>query len=118
MGELGKLPLADLTPVRFDPEMDPRVLGQVGTVRERFATARALVGLGFSQVELGMELEVSFAGERLNKQKFSFISRIFCLRSRENRQRKDNLAVTHVVNSGCNRYVFMYRFQSGNAGFS
>ena len=67
MGELGKLPLADLTPVRFDPEMDPRVLGQVGTVGERLVAARALVGLRLPHVDLGVELQVSFARKNLQE---------------------------------------------------
>ena len=34
VGELGELPLADLAAVGLDAQVDPGVLGQVGTVRE------------------------------------------------------------------------------------
>lgn len=65
MRQLGELPLADLTPVGLDAEVDPGVLGEVGAVGERFIARGTLVGLGFSHVDLGVELEVSFASEDL-----------------------------------------------------
>ena len=65
MGELGELPLADLAAVGLDAEVDPGVLGEVGAVGECLAAAGALVGLWFSQVNLGVELQVGLAGEVL-----------------------------------------------------
>ena len=34
VGELGELPLTDLTPVRLDAQVDSHVLGEVGAVGE------------------------------------------------------------------------------------
>ena len=60
MGQLGELPLADLTPVGLDAEVDSHVLGEVGAVGERFTAVAALVRFGLSHVDLGVELEVCF----------------------------------------------------------
>ena len=65
VGELGELPLADLAAVGLDPQVDPGVLGQVGTVREGFITAGALVGLWLPHVYLGVELQVRFTCKNL-----------------------------------------------------
>jgi hypothetical protein len=48
--------------------VDPGVLGQIRTVGKGLATAGALVGLWFSKMYLGVELQVSFAGKCLKKQ--------------------------------------------------
>ena len=66
VGQLRELSLADLAAVGLDAQVDPGVLGQVGAVGEGLAAAGALVGLGLSQVELGVQLQVSFARESLN----------------------------------------------------
>ena len=47
VGELGELPLTDLTPVGLDTQVDAGVLGEVGAVGECLATAVTLVRLGF-----------------------------------------------------------------------
>ena len=60
VGQLGELPLTDLAAVRLDAQVDPHVLGQVGAVREGFAALAVLVGLGFSHVDLGVQLQVGF----------------------------------------------------------
>ena len=65
VGQLGELPLTDLAAVRLDAEVDPSVLRQVGAVREGLSTRGALVGLGFPQVDLCMQLQVGFAVESL-----------------------------------------------------
>jgi hypothetical protein len=67
VGELGELPLADLAAVGLDAQVDPGVLGQVGTVREGFVTAGALVGLRLPHVDLGVQLQVSFTRKNLKK---------------------------------------------------
>ena len=56
VGELGELPLTDLTPVRLDTEVDAGVLGEVGAVGEGLTTGGALVGYGFPHVDLSVEL--------------------------------------------------------------
>ena len=73
VGELGELPLADLAAVGLDAQVDPGVLGQVGTVREGFVTAGALVGLRLPQVDLGVKLQVSFARKSLEKNSVKLI---------------------------------------------
>ena len=60
VGQLSELPLTDLAAVRLDAKVDPHVLRQVGAVREGFAALAALVGLGFSHVDLGVQLQVGF----------------------------------------------------------
>lgn len=50
--QLRELPLTDLAAVRFDAQVDPRVLTQVRTVGERFTALRALVRLDFPHVQL------------------------------------------------------------------
>ena len=60
VGQLGELPLTDLAAVWLDAEVNPHVLRQVGAVREGFAALAALVGLGFSHVDLGVQLQVGF----------------------------------------------------------
>ena len=65
VGQLGELPLADLAPVRLDPQVDPRVLRQVGAVGERLVTRSTFVGFRLPHVDLGVELEVCFTGEDL-----------------------------------------------------
>ena len=69
--QLGELPLADLAPVGLDAEVDSRVLGEVRAVGERLIARSTLVGLGFPHVNLGVELEVSFASEDLKKERTS-----------------------------------------------
>ena len=68
VGQLRELSLADLAAVGLDAQVDPGVLGQVGAVGEGLAAAGALVGLGFSHVDLGVQLQVSFAREYLKRQ--------------------------------------------------
>ena len=65
VGQLGELALADLTPVRLDAQVDPRVLREVGAVGERLAAGGALVRFWFPHVDLGVELQVCFAGKYL-----------------------------------------------------
>ena len=65
VGQLGELALADLTPVRLDTQVDPRVLREVGAVGEGLAAGGALVGFWFPHVDLGVELQVCFAGKYL-----------------------------------------------------
>ena len=65
VGELGKLPLTDLAAVGLDAQVDPGVLGEVGTVGEGLTATRALVGLWFSQMDLGVQLKICFTGEIL-----------------------------------------------------
>ena len=43
----------------------PGVLGEVGTVGEGLVAARALVGLWFSHVDLGVQLKVSLRSKNL-----------------------------------------------------
>ena len=65
VGQLGKLALTDLTSVGLDPQVDARVLGQVGTVREGLVACCTLVRLGLAHVDLGVQLKVSLAGKQL-----------------------------------------------------
>ena len=65
MGELGELPLTDLTPVGLDTQVDAGVLGEVGAVGECLAAGGALVRFGFPHMDLSVELEVSFTGKYL-----------------------------------------------------
>ena len=58
VGELGELALADLTTVRLDPQVDSRVLRQVGAVGERLVARRALVRLRLAHVDLGVQLQI------------------------------------------------------------
>jgi hypothetical protein len=67
VGELGELPLADLAAVGLDAQVDPGVLGQVGTVREGFIATGALVGLRLPHVDLGVQLQVGFTRKNLKK---------------------------------------------------
>ena len=67
MGQLGELPLADLTPVGLDAEVDSHVLGEVGAVGERFTAVAAFVGFGLSHVDLSVELQVGFRSKSLKK---------------------------------------------------
>ena len=60
VGQLGELSLTDLAAVRLDAQVDPSVLRQVGAVREGLVAGGALVGLGFSHVDLGVQLQVGF----------------------------------------------------------
>ena len=66
VGQLGKLALTDLTSVGLDPQVDARVLGQVGAVREGFVACCTLVRLRLAHVDLGVQLKVSLAGKYLN----------------------------------------------------
>ena len=65
VGQLGELPLTDLTPVGLDAQVDPGVLGEVGAVGEGLAAGGALVRFWFPHVDLGVELQVCFAGKYL-----------------------------------------------------
>ena len=65
VGELGELALADLATVRLDPEVDPRVLRQVGAVGEGLVARRALVRLRLAHVDLRVQLQVGLAVESL-----------------------------------------------------
>ena len=56
--QLGELSLADLTPVRLDAQVDPRVLREVGAVGERFATSCTFIRLWLPQMDLCVELKV------------------------------------------------------------
>lgn len=66
---MGELPLADLTAVRLNAQVDPRVLGQVRGVCERLRALRALVRLRLAHVDLRVELQVRLATEYLEKEK-------------------------------------------------
>ena len=68
MGQLGELPLADLTPVGLDAEVDAGVLGEVGAVGEGLTTGGALVGFGLPHVDLSVELQVCFTGKYLHRE--------------------------------------------------
>lgn len=50
MGQLSELPLTDLAAVRLYAQVNPGVLRQVRTVRERFRALGAFVRFGFFQV--------------------------------------------------------------------
>jgi hypothetical protein len=65
--QLRELALADLAAVRFDAEVDARVLRQVGAVGERFGALRALVGLGLAHVQLRVQLQLGFGSEHLEQ---------------------------------------------------
>ena len=65
VGQLGELALTDLTPVGLDAQVDPGVLGEVGAVGEGLAAGGALVRFRFPHVDLGVELQVGFAGKYL-----------------------------------------------------
>ena len=65
VGELGELSLADLATIRLDPEVDSRVLRQVGAVGEGLSTSSTFVGFWLSQVDLGVQLQVGLAVESL-----------------------------------------------------
>ena len=67
MRQLGELALANFASVRFDAQMDPRVLGEVRRVGEGFVALGALVGFRFSHVNLGVQLEVRLRTENLKK---------------------------------------------------
>ena len=56
MGQLGKLALTDLAPVGLDAQVDPGVLGKVGTVGKGLVAAGTLVWLWFSHVDLRVQL--------------------------------------------------------------
>ena len=64
---MGELPLADLTPVGLDAEVDAGVLGEVGAVGEGLTTGGALVGFGLPHVDLSVELQVCFRSKSLKK---------------------------------------------------
>ena len=70
VGELGELALADFASVRLDAQVNPGVLGEVGAVGKGLVAGCTLIRLGFSHVDLSMELQVCFAGKHLkyNKQ--------------------------------------------------
>lgn len=57
--------MADLAAVGLDAEVDPRVLGEIRRVGERLGALGALVGLGFTHVDLCVQLQVCFAAEDL-----------------------------------------------------
>lgn len=69
VGQLGELPLADLAAVRLDAQVDPRVLAQVGAVRERLATLIALVRLHFSHVQLRVQLQLRLGRKYLKQER-------------------------------------------------
>ena len=74
VGELGELPLTDLTPVGLDTQVDSHVLGEVGAVGERFTAVAAFVGLGLSHVDLGVELQVCFGSKSLEQKSIRIYS--------------------------------------------
>ena len=55
---MGELPLADLTPVGLDAEVDAGVLGEVGAVSKCLSTAVTFVRLWFPKMDLSVELQV------------------------------------------------------------
>lgn len=67
VAKLSELPLANLTAVGLDPEVDPSVLWQVRTVRKRLAALRAFVGLRFPHVRLCVQLELCLGTEHLER---------------------------------------------------
>lgn len=67
VAQLGELAGAKLTPVGFDPHVDPHVLRQVGGVGERFDTLLTFVGFRFPHVELSVELKVRLGAKVLQR---------------------------------------------------
>ena len=55
---MGELPLADLTPVGLDAEVDAGVLGEVEAVGTCRSTAVTFVRLWFPKMDLSVELQV------------------------------------------------------------
>ena len=60
------------SPVGLDSEVYPGVLRQVAGVGEALVALRALVGLGLSHVDLGVQLEVGLGAEDLKATKEKF----------------------------------------------
>ena len=67
MTQLGELALTNLAAVRFDAQVDARVLRQVRAVGERLGALRAFVRLGLAHVDLRVELEVCLGAKNLHK---------------------------------------------------
>lgn len=63
--QLREFTLADLAAVGLDPEMYPRVLGEIGAIRERLATLRALVGFRLSHMGLRVQLQLGLGAKHL-----------------------------------------------------
>lgn len=65
MAQLRELPLANFTPVRFDTQVYPGVLREIGTIRERLAALRTLVGFRLAHVRLRVQLQLRLGPEDL-----------------------------------------------------
>ena len=67
MGQLGELPLTDLTFVGLEARVYAGVLGEIGRVGKAFGTCGALVGLGVLFVDLlAVDQHVGLGGEYLD----------------------------------------------------
>lgn len=75
MAQLGELPLANLTTVRLNAQVDPRMLRQVRGVGERLGALRAFIRLRFAHVNLRVELQIRLATEYLQKEKNTLVSK-------------------------------------------
>ena len=65
VAELRELALADLAAVRFDAQVDARMLRQVRAVGERLGALRAFVRLGLAHVDLRVKLQVCLGAKNL-----------------------------------------------------
>jgi len=65
VAELREPPLADVAPVRFDAQMDARVLAQVRAVGERLVALVAFVRFHVFDVQLRVQLQFRFGREYL-----------------------------------------------------
>lgn len=65
--QLGEFPLAYLATVRLDAEVDPRVLGEIGGVREGLGALRAAIGLCLAEMDLRVQLEVRLGAKHLER---------------------------------------------------
>lgn len=68
--QLREFPLADLAAIRFDPQVDPRVLRQVTGIGKGFRALRALVRLRLTHVDLRVQLQVRLRREYLERGKW------------------------------------------------
>ena len=76
VGELGELALTDLAPVGLDAQVDPGVLGEVGAVGKSLPTAVTFVWLGFSEMDLSVELQVCFGVKSLEVNSEDMVRRL------------------------------------------
>jgi len=74
VAELREPPLADVAPVRFDAQMDARVLAQVRAVGECFVALMAFVRFHVFDVQLRVQLQFRLGCEYLLKKKNKKVS--------------------------------------------